>query len=513
MVISNAQILAHLGDTGRVAGTLNPTAQSILFGDVADDAIDRDLPWITQVDRAHLVMMAETGLLPVAQVSPLLRRIDEMEGSGFAVLRGRSAPRGVYLLYETYLIADLGEEIGGVLQTARSRNDLGATVLRLRLRNVVADLLTGLSRLQTTLLRRAAACTDAVFPIYTHYQPAQPVTLAHYYAGVAAALDRDAQSLHAVLADLDRCPLGAGAVGGTGLPIDTRRTAALLGFSAPWTHSIDAVASRDAVLRLLAALGILGVTLSRLAHDLQLWTTGEFGFLTVADDLVGTSSMMPQKRNVYMLEHVKGLAAAPMGALTSAAMAMHATPFSNSIAVGTEGVKPVWSAASGMLDALTLVRLIVAGAEPNQGAMRLRAVSGQTNATALADWLVREHGMPFRRAHHEVGDIIRSMMVQGVVDLETAAREARPEWFRGTRSPLLRPVDIAAAQEHGGGPGRESTASEIERVRASLRSRRGALVEQRRRWRQARRSLRGAVDGVLGIAVLDRTGRGRSGHA
>ena len=157
MVISNAQILAHLGDTGRVAGTLNPTAQSILFGDVADDAIDRDLPWITQVDRAHLVMMAETGLLPVAQVSPLLRRIDEMEGSGFAVLRGRSAPRGVYLLYETYLIADLGEEIGGVLQTARSRNDLGATVLRLRLRSVVADLLTGLSRLQTTLLRRAAA--------------------------------------------------------------------------------------------------------------------------------------------------------------------------------------------------------------------------------------------------------------------------------------------------------------------------------------------------------------------
>jgi argininosuccinate lyase len=166
-----------------------------------------------------------------------------------------------------------------------------------------------------------------------------------------------------------------------------------------------------------------------------------------------------------------------------------------------------------MLDALTLVRLIVAGAEPNQGAMRLRAVSGQTNATALADWLVREHGMPFRRAHHEVGDIIRSMMVQGVVDLETAAREARPEWFRGTRSPVLRPVDIAAAQEHGGGPGRESTTSEIERVRDSLRSRRGALVEQRRRWRRANRSLRAAVDGVLGIAVLDRTGRGRSGQA
>ncbi len=134
------------------------------------------------------------------------------------------------------------------------------------------------------------------------------------------------------------------------------------------------------------------MTVSRLAHDLQLWTTGEFGFLTVTDDLVGSSSMMPQKRNVYMLEHVKGMAAAPMGALTAAAMAMHATPFSNSIAVGTEGVKPVWAAASGMADALTLIRLIVAGAEPNHGAMRLRALSGQTNATALADWLVRSTG-------------------------------------------------------------------------------------------------------------------------
>lgn len=513
MVISHAQILAHLGDTGRVAGTLNPKAQAVLFGDVADDAIDRDLPWITQVDRAHLAMMAETGLLPVAHVSPLLRRIDEMECSGFAVLRGRSAPRGVYLLYETYLIADLGEEIGGVLQTARSRNDLGATVLRLRLREAVADLLTGLSRLQATLLRRAAACADAVFPIYTHYQPAQPVTLAHYYVGMAAALDRDAEALHTVLADLDRCPLGAGAVGGTGLPIDTRRTAALLGFSAPWTNSIDAVASRDAVLRLLAALGILGVTLSRLAHDLQLWTTGEFGFLAVTDDLVGTSSMMPQKRNVYMLEHVKGMAAAPMGALTAAAMAMHATPFSNSIAVGTEGVKPVWAAAAGMADALTLVRLIVAGAEPNKGAMRLRAISGQTNATALADWLVRERGMPFRRAHHEVGDVIRSMIVRGVVDLDTAARDAHPEWFHGNNAPHLRPMDVAAAQEHGGGPGLKSTAREIGRVRASMRTRLSALVAQRRRWRTARRELRAAVQGIFDIAVIERPGRGRPAGA
>lgn len=513
MVISHAQILAQLGDTGRVAGTLHPTARSILFGTVADDAIDTDLPWITQVDRAHLVMMAETGLLPMTQVSPLLRRIDEMECSGFAVLRGRSAPRGVYLLYETYLIADLGEEIGGVLQTARSRNDLGATVLRMRLRDVVAGLLTGVMRLQWDLLRRAERHRDAVFPIYTHYQPAQPVTLGHYYAGVAAALDRDADALCAVLADLDRCPLGAGAVGGTGLPIDARRTAALLGFSAPWTHSIDAVASRDVVLRLLAALGILGVTVSRLAHDLQLWTSGEFGFLTVADDLVGTSSMMPQKRNVYMLEHVKGMAAAPIGALTAAAMAMHATPFSNSIAVGTEGVKPVWAAASRMSDALSLIRLIVAGAAPNRAAMRRRAVSGQTNATALADWLVRECGMPFRRAHHEVGGVIRAMLERGAIDLEAAAREAHPEWFCNATAPVLDPVEVTAAQEYGGGPGTESTGREIERRRTALRARRAVLAGERRRWRAARRTLQAAVQGILDIAVIDRPGRGRPAGA
>ncbi len=117
--------------------------------------------------------------------------------------------------------------------------------------------------------------------------------------------------------------------------------------------------------------------------------------------------------------------------------------------------------------------------------------------------------MPFRRAHHEVGAIIRSMMVQGVVDLETAARNTRPEWFGEAQAPVLRPADIAAAQEHGGGPGHDSTAREIDRVRASLHGRRAALIAQRQRWRAARQTLRSAVQGLRDIAVIDRSGRHR----
>src|SRR6185369_13149244 len=162
---------------------------------------------------------------------------------------------------------------------------------------------------------------DVTMPVYTHYQAAVPITYGHYLTGVGFALSRDIAGLMSVIADLNACPLGAGAVSGTSLPIDPARTAGLLGFDQPVPHSIDAVASRDVILRLLSAAAILGVSLSRVASDLLLWTSVEFGFLTVPDTLAGSSSMMPQKRNVYMLEHVEGRSAAALGAFVHAAAA------------------------------------------------------------------------------------------------------------------------------------------------------------------------------------------------
>jgi argininosuccinate lyase len=483
-------------DTGRIRRALDPRARRIVFGDDADRAIRDELPSYVRIDRAHLVMLVERGILPSERGRRLLDAMDGLVADGYAPLKGRAAPRGLYLLYESWLVETLGEETGGAVHLARSRNDINATVLRMRLREPYGRLAGEVLRLLAVLVRRAERHAGTTMPIYTHYQAALPVTFGHYLAGVALALLRDLHGLEAAADGLDRCPLGAGAAGGTTVPIDAERTAALLGFADGVLHSIDAVASRDLVLRLLSAASVLGVTLSRLATDLQLWSTAEFGLVGFPDTLVGSSSMMPQKRNAFLLEHVQGRAGAPLGAFTAAAVAMHATPFSNSVAVGTEGVRPLWGALDGVTEAVVLARLVVAGAEPRPERMRERADEGFTAATELANRLVVETGMSFRQAHHRVGELVTDAAVRGEPLAEAAGALFR-ELGIAADAAGLDPAAVAAAAAYGGGPAE----SELRRAVAELRREWAAaarrLHARRERWREGDRALDAAAAGVL----------------
>ena len=407
-------------NTGRIRQAVSHTARRILFAGTTLTGVESELRHISHVDRAHLVMLAERGIIGRERAARLLERIGVLEADGFAPLQAANAPRGIYLAYEDFLIAELGAETGGVLHTARSRNDLNATILRLRLRAPYMALLREALRLQAVLVRRARRYADVVMPVYTHYQAAVPITYGHYLAGIACALSRDIEGLFAGAQGIDDCPLGAGAVGGTSFPIEPGRTAELLGFSRSVPHSIDAVAARDLVLRLLSGAAILGVTLSRLAADLLLWTTAEFNFLTLPDSLVGSSSMMPQKRNPYLLEHVQGRSAAALGAFVSATTAMHAKPYTNSISVGTEAVGYGWDALQSVNEALILARLVVAGACPQPFAMNGRAEAGYTTATELANRLVADGGMAFRSAHHLVGRAVNEAVRLGSTSLTDA---------------------------------------------------------------------------------------------
>ena len=378
----------------------------------------------------------------------------------------------------------------------RSRNDINATVLRLRLRGAYARLVREVLRLLAVLVHRAERHAALAMPIYTHYQAALPVTYGHYLAGVAVALQRDLQGVEDAARALDRCPLGAGAAGGTTVPIDTERTARLLGFADGVLHSLDAVASRDLVLRLLAALSVLGVTLSRLATDLQLWSTAEFDFVRFPDSLVGSSSMMPQKRNAFLLEHVKGRGGAPAGAFTAASMSMHATPFSNSVSVGTEGAKPLWGALEEMTEAVLLARLCVAGAEPQPESMRRRAVEGFTPATELANRLVTGTGMSFRQAHHEVGRLVGEASARGESLADAADRlfrahglEADPAW--------VDPAAVARAAAYGGGPAEASLRRVLAELRAGWTEAAHRLRDRKRGWADGARALDVAVAGLL----------------
>jgi len=481
-----------LADTGRIQEPLPRRVREMLFGASIEEGARDEFPFYVQIDRAHLVMLAEQGVLDRDRARRLLDALDELVSTDYASLRGRTPLRGAYLLYEHALIERLGQEVGGAVHLARSRNDINATVLRLRVRAVYRRLMGEGLRLVRVLTRRAEQYIAVTMPIHTHYQAALPITYGHYLAGVALALLRDLRWIEDAVQDLDRCPLGAGAAGGSAVAIDCARTASLLGFRDAVLHSVDAVAARDLVLRLLGAASVLGVTLSRLSTDLQLWSTAEFNLIRFPDALVGSSSMMPQKRNAFLLEHITGRAGSPLGAFTAAAVATHATPFTNSVAVGTEAVKHLWPGLRDLTDALILARVMVAGAQPDAREMRRRAVDGFTCATELANQLVLEGGLSFRKAHHRVGEAAREAVECG----ETLAAAAQPLLRQHGLSvdvARLDPDTVAARAERGGGPAAASVHRVLTELRRHSSARARALAERSRRWKAAGRQIDAAV--------------------
>ncbi|WP_432029839.1 argininosuccinate lyase [Streptomyces sp. 1222.5] len=472
-------------DTGRLRTALDATAHRIVYdqyGSGADDPIGRELRLISEVDRAHLVMLTERGIVDAARAGALLDTIDALRAADFGPVRDRPMPRGLYLAYEGWLVDRLGQRTGGVLHTGRSRNDLNATTVRLRARAPYARLLDEVLELAGVLLDRAERYRDVVMPAYTHGQPAVPISYGHYLCGVAGAVLRSAAGLLDAGREIDVNPLGAGAVGGTSVPVDPARTAELLGFTAATPNSVDAVASRDFALRMLSASAALGVLMARVARDLTWWTTEEFGLLRMADDLVGSSSMMPQKRNPFLLEHIQGRSSAALAGFTGAATAMSTAGYTNAIAVGTEAVRHLWPGLAGTEEAATLLRLVVAGAEPDRDRMRARARDGFTSATYLAERLVVD-GIPFRTAHHLVGETVLAAL-DGGLPLSEASR-AQPDVAgaaAGYPADWLDPEKVAAACAHGGGPGGTAPDAALIRARSELAFLETEFAARRARW-------------------------------
>jgi argininosuccinate lyase len=235
------------------------------------------------------------------------------------------------------------------------------------------------------------------------------------------------------------------------LPIDPNRTARLLGFKRSNLNSLDAVASRDLALRVVAEAAILGTTLSRLATDILAWCSKEFAFITLPDEVVGSSSAMPQKRNPFLLEHVQGLASSALGGFVNAASAMHSTPFTNSIAVGTEAIRGIWISVQGITDALLLCRLVLARVNPNARAMLNRAQNSEITSTALASRVAYETTCDFRSAHHLVGEFVRDNEAMGFSESAYLSSFLQA---RGIEVSLdrLDPSSVVADSRWGGGP-------------------------------------------------------------
>jgi argininosuccinate lyase len=470
--------------TGRLTRGLGRRTGRLIFG--TDDATAvAELDLITYVDLAHLVMLNRTGLLDACQARDLATLIEALRAEKFRPLRGLPAPRGLYLMYENHLIERLGEATGGKLHAGRSRNDLNATTTSLRLRSWLLDFLAEAVRLQAVLINRARAHRGVVMPVYTHFQAAMPVTYGHYLLGVAVALGRDIEAVRHAAEGLGRCPMGACAVAGTDLPIDPESVAALLGFDTGPVHATDAVASRDVMLRVLAAVTGAGITISRLATDLQLWSTEEFGLVEFPERLVGGSSAMPQKRNAFLLEHLKAAAGSAIGAWAAAAAMIKSTPFTNTIEVGTGAAGAVWPGLDAIAKAVLVAQVIVSGAWPVPARMRQRASDGFTTATAVANGLVRA-GVPFRTAHHKVGAAVRAAVECGSTHLDE----------RGGEQDI---ADVVAATRVGGGPG--AFGETFAHTRADAAGHAAWLRAWRDRIASAERDLSGAIAAITATDV------------
>ena len=303
-------------------------------------------------------------------------------------------------------LARLVGPAAGRLHTARSRNDQVATDLRLWVRETLDSLDLRLTRLQAVLIDHAERHAATLMPGFTHSQAAQPVTLGHHLLAYVEMFGRDLGRITDCRRRLNECPLGAAALAGTAFPIDREATAKALGFDRPSANSMDAVSDRDFVMEFLAAAAILTVHASRLAEELVMWCSQQFGFARLSDAFSTGSSIMPQKRNPDAAELVRAKAGRVIGALNTLLVVMKGLPMTYGKDM-QEDKEPVFDAADTLALALAAVtgmmRDVTFEAEP----MRVAAGRGFTTATDLADWLVRVLGMPFRNAHHVTGRLVK----------------------------------------------------------------------------------------------------------
>jgi argininosuccinate lyase len=302
-------------------------------------------------------------------------------------------------------VKDLIGTPAGRLHTARSRNDQVATDFRLYVRETIDAFDTALAGLQLVLARKAEAHAATVMPGFTHLQPAQPVTFGHHMLAYVEMLGRDRGRFADARRRLNECPLGAAALAGTSFPIDRHMTADALDFDKPSANSLDAVSDRDFVLETLAAAAITAMHLSRLAEEIVLWATHQFGFIRLSDKFTTGSSIMPQKRNPDAAELTRAKVGRVAGAFQSLLIVMKGLPLAYS-----KDMQEDKEVAFDALDSLALAIAAMAGMvddmEPVPDAMRAAADQGYATATDLADWLVRVLKLPFREAHHVTGRIV-----------------------------------------------------------------------------------------------------------
>ena len=424
-------------------------AQAYLFGPMTD------------AHEAHTIMLAERGIISAENAKAILAAVAQIRADGPDALGYQPGVEDLFFRMETAIIQRTGPDFGGNLQLARSRNDLGHALARQALRTLILDLHGDLLALRRSVLALAADHLDTIMPGYTHTQPAQPVTFAHYLAGVLTFLAKDTTRTAQAYANMNESPLGAAAFTGTGFEIDRHRVAELLGYDAVIVSTQHAIGAGDHLTDAAFAVQSLAIGLGRVTKDLLFLATQESGALHIHDSFIQISSIMPQKRNPVVLEHLRARLSRAVGYAQTVVVQAHGIPYGDTQDIEDEILPPIFAALHTLRDCVQLYSAVFETLTLNQDHLHRRAGEGFTTATELADALVRKAGLPFRTAHKIVAILVKSAVAAGKGSteldfpmLQTAVQtvlgreiDFSPEQFAAA----LDPVAFVAARKGLGG--------------------------------------------------------------
>ncbi|HJK01820.1 MAG TPA: argininosuccinate lyase [Methanocorpusculum sp.] len=359
-----------------------------------------------RVDMAHILMLEKQKLIDTSSEKVLLSHLYRYMKEGLPETVFDPVHEDIHAGIEAQLIADCGTDIGGKMHLGRSRNDEVATCLRMQTRLDILEILDDIATLRRALLNQAEKHVHSIMPGLTHFQHAQPTTLAHYLLAYESMFSRDAERLFDAYARLNVSPLGSAAFAGTGFSIDREATAAYLGFSSVMTNSMDGVASRDFMLEVLAAISILMTTASRLCEELVLWSSAFIQFVELDDAYCSSSSIMPQKKNPDTAEIMRGKASVAASNLMAGVMLMKGLPMSYNRDM-QELTPNLWRSLDIVETSIPILAGMIRTASFNIERMREEVNHSNATATELADLMVREFKIPFRTAHNIVGRAVK----------------------------------------------------------------------------------------------------------
>ena len=479
-----------------------------LFRPAIANDLKRSYQTIVKVNHAHVLMLLEENIIDLATAKKIIAVNKEIAGMQAAPVFEIDTDReDLYFNMEKYLIDQTDIHVGGQQHTARSRNDMLATITRMDTRTIYFKLTEIFLDLRAAILKMAAANKDAYMSGYTHLQPSEPTTFGAYLSAVGSALERDYRRFANAYLSLNICPLGGCAVASTSFPINRKTTASLLGFDKTITSSIDCVASRDFALEIMNSLSMMSNTLSRLAQDLYVWTTPDFNYVEMDGSVAACSSIMPQKKNPITLEHIKAKAAHLEGIAVSLFSAMKNVAFTHSRDISAESLRFFWYGLDEAEATMKLALATVSTLTTNKEIMYKKAKENFCAVTELANYLVRYDKISFRAAHEIVGTIVVKMMDKNATsDMITYndVNEVCQELFSFNTSltqelinQALDPKENVCAKKYEGGSAPEEVTRQLELLEATLAADKALYQERAAKVQAAAAAMEAKITAIL----------------